>query len=420
MGKKIISVHIDDDDFPMLSNIKDDVLGDMCYDIFKMGYDCYFPNIEDSTFNKTINSHTGILKNEISQLRYQLEDKNIDSKIENFTDVVNDLFGINANSARRGKVGEDLVYTLIKTKFKDYSIEVTRGKHHSGDAIVTIPPNSKRKKFIKVMVEIKNYTKSVDSDELDKLLYDMDHTGIDNALFISMQSSFVGKKRLSIERYDKKTIIFVPYAVSDSNKIENSLIMIERLIDFGISNSEIDIGSLYNNINHHLQELDVIYRDYSEMKSHFLKLEKSIRDSLTDHYNIIRENEIKLKKSINSVWNRINKDFHNFRSELLASNKMDDIIKDLKSHKYKHLKLVLEIVLKHGCHIETFSDTIDGDGCWPLYKDGECIGSITKNRSLVELSLSKPYKCTIEFPSDSNKDKLSKMTKILNSTLEIL
>ena len=196
--------------------------------------------------------------------------------------------------------------------------------------------------------------------------------------------------------------------------------MLERLIDFNISDSEIDIGSLYNNVNHHLQELDIIYREYSEMKSHFLKLEKSIRDNLTDHYNVIRESEIKLKKCINSVWNRINKDFNNFKSELIASNKMDDIIKDLTMHKYKNLKFVLEIILKHGCHIETFSDTIDKDGCWPLYKNDDCIGSITKNKSLVELSLSKPYKCTLEFPSDSNKDRQSKMIKILNSTLEIL
>ena len=88
--KKIIELHIDIESFPYLINVLNDKLGDLCYEIFKKGYDNLFPK--------------------------QTEISLVDAKIEKIDNIMEQLFGITYNSSKKGKVSEDIVYTFIKSR----------------------------------------------------------------------------------------------------------------------------------------------------------------------------------------------------------------------------------------------------------------------------------------------------------------
>ena len=195
----IISISLNQQKHSMLFRLQAECVDDVCKNIFDIGYNLYFPDIEHKNEIKT-NLYTESIKEDINRLRNDLDISNLDSKIDKFTSIIQDLFGINANSSRRGRIAEDFIYTLVTSKFKDYSIDISRNIPHSGDYIITIP--SENKQHIKIMLEVKNYTRPVGQDELDKLLYDMQCMGIHYSIFISLKSSFVGKKRLQINDYD--------------------------------------------------------------------------------------------------------------------------------------------------------------------------------------------------------------------------
>ena len=53
-NKKMIKLYLDNDEFPMLSKFNDATLDGICHDIFKKGYQSYFPtDIEVNDVNKS-------------------------------------------------------------------------------------------------------------------------------------------------------------------------------------------------------------------------------------------------------------------------------------------------------------------------------------------------------------------------------
>src|SRR3972149_6914600 len=152
---KILKLHIDINNFPMLFKINNNDLGELCYYIFERGYKSYFPSQD-------------------------LQEQNINNQFTLLTQNLQNMLGI--ESHKKGVIGEDMVYNIIKNKFKDHTLEITRHEPHKGDGIIWINDR-------KIMLEIKNYTKTVDRDELETLLYDMEYNNIDYALFVSLKSS---------------------------------------------------------------------------------------------------------------------------------------------------------------------------------------------------------------------------------------
>lgn len=416
--KKIIKLQIDDEIFPELFNLKNDTLGHKCYEIFETGYKLSYPDNKTLTENSTNNLNTELIKHEINKLNNKLDNNELNEKIIDFTDIVQNLFGINYNSSRKGKIGEDIVYTIINSKFKDYTIDITRNKPHHGDGIIKIP----NKPHVKIMLEIKNYTTNIDSDELDKLLYDMKYTNTHYSIFLSLKSSFVGKKRLEINSFTTDgvnyTVIFVPFALDDPNKIENAIVLTEHLIEINSHNKDkINHDRLYKNINSHLHEIDSIYSKLGELKSHYLKTESNIRQQMSDHYKVIREYELHTKNTINNVWNRIQLDFEKYKKEKIALKYSDEVLSmiDNTKNKYKLLNLrkFIELFNKYGMYIKSNACDIECDQCWSLIANDsdKIMGNLTKHKGIIEINLT--YPSVINFIV--TKDKLS-----FNNTVNIL
>lgn len=397
MKTKFIKIQIDDEKFPELFNVKNELIGNKCYEIFETGYKLSYPNVTTLQETSENNLQTCIIKHEMDKLNNKFDNDKLNEKMDAFTNVVQDLFGINYNSTRKGKIGEDFVYTLINNKFKDYTIEITRNKPHHGDGIIKIPSDPP----VKIMLEIKNYSTNIDSDELDKLLYDMKYTNTHYSIFLSLKSSFVGKKRLEINSFtlddNEYTVIFVPFALDDPNKIENAIVLAEQIIKMNICNkNKFQYDKLYKNINSHLQEIDSIYHKLGELKSHYLKTEANIKHQLSDHYKIIREHEFHTKNTINKVWNHIQRDFDKYKKERIAAQYSENIICAINNSKNKsklqNLKGFIELFNKHGIYIVDNACTIEVDQCWPLTENinNKNVGNISKNKGTIEINLTYP------------------------------
>lgn len=337
MPKKIIKLIIDDDDFPMLFKIKKDYLSELCYNIFESGYRSHF-NKKDH--NVTLN--TDSIKYDILQLKDLIQTNNVEEKVDKFSNIIEQLLGINMNITQKGKVGEDFIYKMIGQKFPDHNLEITRTIPHHGDAIMTIPFKNKNQK---VMIEIKNYSKTVSGDELQKLLYDMNNTSTKYSLFISLKSTFVGKKRLCISQYNVNSksyiILFIPNALNNPSIIENGIIMIERLMEYENAST-----NLYN-INEYLDELQQLYNNFSLLKNNYLITESSIKDQLCQYYKNIRDYEISFKSLIDNIWLKIDNNINkNNNIELL----FDKYEIEFKKSKFKLLKNIFEVLHKYNCY----------------------------------------------------------------------
>jgi hypothetical protein len=374
--KKLIQIEIDETTFPNLFNIKNNLLGSICYDVFEKGYNSLFPKKDDSL--------------------------HLDNNISELTDTINNLFG--TQSSKKGIMGENFIYNIIKSKFKDITIEITRNKPHNGDGTIIFPEIRE-----KVMLEIKNYTNNVDDTELEKLIYDMQYTNIKFAIFISINSSFVRKPRFHIECYKDLTIIFVPNIIDDINRVENSIVLMKHLINH--NNSKFNINDSHK-INSQLYKLDEIYHKINKVKSNFIKIEGTIKNQLSEHYKTLRDYEINTKLIIDNIWKNIDIEIE---KEL---NKVD--LKNYKSSKLKNLKHIIDILDKKGLYLETNRYDIKDimiDQCWTLKSttDSETYGIISNNKGIIDINLIYPVniKITVSKDKTSLQNSINVLEKLL-------
>jgi len=368
MSEKTIKLIINEENFPMLFNIKDDRLGELCYNIFQAGYESYFggdyrkDNIRSTVTQSknrilnNIDTSTDSIKYDIQKIGTQLNQIDMSDQIDRFSCIMEELLGISNNSTKKGKFTEDLIYESIKNRFPDYVLQITRGQAHHADAILSIPVNNNR--LVQIMVEIKNYVRPVDTDEIIKLKNDMKHTGIKHSIFISLKSGFIGKKQMGIDEFEHNgelyTIIYLPNVNTSFDKIESSILLTEKLIDFSsyYNSKKYQYKWLQTNITEHLSKLDKIHTQYSGIRIKFHKMEKNIRESLNEYYIILRTHEVELKQQIDEIWRDIKNELGILNNN--TTNKSDELI---KATKHKNLSEIMEVLRDcgyaiHNTHIK--------------------------------------------------------------------
>lgn len=268
-------------------------------EIFELGYSMYMKNLIKSD----LSNGCGI----------DLEERN---KITN---------GITESkySTSKGSLGENVVIDILIDKFPNYLVENMSKVSHSGDIQLTLPIG------IKIIVEVKNYNKTIDQEQIDKLKFDMRFNNIKGALFVSLNSGIVGKKKFELEFFKNNTddyfIIYLPYSMHKSipdrkniishNSIEDSISNLSIKLEFGICVVQNIITKLNSNSNstHHTLnkffsnvELDwmttqfnSLYSEFRDVKNSMRKLEEGVKKSLDSHKSVISNYE-------NCIINKIN------------------------------------------------------------------------------------------------------------------
>lgn len=268
-------------------------------EIFELGYSQYMKNL---------------IKSDLAIGTNDLEERN---KITN---------GITESkySTTKGSLGENLVIDILIDKFPNYLVENMSKIPHSGDIQLTLPIGTK------IIVEVKNYNKTIDQEQIDKLKFDMRFNNIKGALFVSLNSGIVGKKKFELEFFKNNTedyfIIYLPYSMHKSipdrkniishNSIEDSISNLSIKLEFGIcviqniiiksnSNSNSNytnrLNKFYSNVelDWMTTQFNSLYAEFRDIKNSIRKLEDGIKKSLDTHKSIISNYE-------NCILNKIN------------------------------------------------------------------------------------------------------------------
>ena len=245
-----------------------------------------------------------------------------------------------------------------------------------------------------MITEIKNYVNTVDTDEIEKLRHDMRYNKIKYSIFVSIKSGFVGKREMSIEEFkyddDVYTILYVPNLFNDLNKMEASVILIDKIIDYHITqrNDFVSLKWLENSVISHLTKLDVLYTEYNKLKNSYFKMEKNIKQAINDHYASVASYENILKQKINDTWTSIHKDFGEAEKELIGTKK-SDIINILKVNPgNKNIIRIVQTISKHGMYVQESGIP----NLWHIMnvQDDAICGTILKNSKNVQISFQNP------------------------------
>lgn len=297
-----VNISIGKEKYKLLDKIDETKMSFVIDEIFELGYSQYMKNLIKSDLNNGLNC---------------LNDLDERNKITN---------GITESkySTIKGSLGENIVMDILIDKFPNYLIENMSKVPHSGDIQLTLPLG------IKIIVEVKNYNKTIDQEQIDKLKFDMKFNNIKGALFVSLNSGIVGKKKFELEFFknnlDDYFIIYLPYSMHKSipdkkniishNSIEDSISNISIKLEFGIciiqniiiksnsnSNSTHSVNKFFSNVELDLltSQFNSLYSEFRDVKNSMRKLEDGIKKSLDTHKSAIFNYENCILSKINRL-----------------------------------------------------------------------------------------------------------------------
>jgi hypothetical protein len=198
-----INIEVNNENIQYLSIVneinKDDKNNFLNY-ILNLGFQEYI-KLKNINFNNTFISNNSLDNNILNNLDIIIENKT--NKLFNLINEIKQDTIIEKSNNIKGITGENIIFDFFKVNFSNYTLEDTSQIPHSGDLKIFIPEITEN-----VLIEVKNYKNTIDQKQIDKLYYDLNYTGINYAIFISLKSNIVNKKNnIEWEIKDNKVII---------------------------------------------------------------------------------------------------------------------------------------------------------------------------------------------------------------------
>jgi nucleoid DNA-binding protein len=222
--------------------------------------------------------------------------KLIDSTAESIEKRMSDNFKIELSnffrtSSRKGKMGERILLEILKSKFPTIGIEDVSGTPHSADILLDST----------ILLESKNYSKTVPSKEIEKFMRDMSESKVTFGIFVSFGVGITGHHRFSIDKFtdpihnnEVKFIVYVPYATEEL--IESAVLMTLELKKFMKTPNE------EKKYDHKIENLEHIISICNKSMGITMK---NIEGILINELNVIKNYTLSLEKNISGMYNNI-------------------------------------------------------------------------------------------------------------------
>lgn len=393
-----VTINLDKNIFPKLFDYKGDELNNIILNLLNIGYQNVYSSINekklitniDNSFRKykdDIILDNNNIKDKISLLESNLNNLNVDNKLNEFSNIINKLFGISNNSCKKGDISEKLIYDIISQKFKNYNYEKKSHIAHHADGELSSSTG------FKSLVEIKNYNHVVNKDELEKFKYDLKYTNNNFGIFLSLQSGIVGKDIIDYEIYeDNIHIIYISKLMDDINKLDYGIILSEILFKMNSTfSNDIKVDEITSKIKTKFNELDIILKKTVNLRVEYDKLELSIKSNLNMFYSSLRNYEIDLKLKMDDIWkeliNDLSKDYVDMKDKLLLEMSKKDKC-------YKIMERLFDILERHNINIRSDENEI-------IMMRDKKIGMIKKMKDKVVVSIDN---INITFKGNENSD----------------
>ncbi len=260
----------------------------------------------------------------------------LDEKFENLKYMINEIKLENVNSklmlntnTNRGIIGECLVYNYFKDR--NYEIEMCSDKSHSGDLLLKLEEINKN-----VLIEIKNYKYTVDQKQIDKFYYDLDHTGIELGIFVSLNSKIVNIK-YPVEwkiLQSNKIVVFISECKEEYlNLAIYSLLLLYKNNNYTSNIKLIENTELYNDIKYLSNQKEYI----NKIKQDILDIHNNTLKNIMNLYNTICIFDNNYSYILDKLYNKLSNEIVNYTNTIILLDYeepiktiLENIINELK------------------------------------------------------------------------------------------
>jgi hypothetical protein len=420
----IINIDIDESLFPKLLEIEKDKLDSTIKFLLNIGYQNVFSSVNERNLIDNMNnicrkfkddiisgvdSKNDNIQNRIELLQNNLSNLDVNNKLEDFSKILEKLFGISASSSKKGQISEQLIYKIIEDKYPNYSYDVKRHIAHHADGELSSPSG------LVSLVEIKNYTNTVNKDEIDKFKFDLEYTNNQFGIFISLQTGISGKSNIDYETYqdsNNKTyhIIYISKMMEEALKLDCGILLLESLYKMNKKdNIDLKIDQIKNIIYQNFNELEVLLNKTSNLRNEYENLEKVIKTNFDIFYNHLRNYEIEVKQNMQKIWLNLFNDLKDIEKNYIDMK--TQILLDIgeKDKCYLIISRLFDFFNKKNINVTT------DDSLYYLSKQDNQIGTIKKMKDKIQLNINT---ISIIIIFKYNDDNLDRNIDFLNHILD--
>jgi hypothetical protein len=277
-----VQLTISKDKYPRLFDMLKKEREKKILEIFDYGYNKLFPKIDVKNIN---NENVDILIPVVSELTSRLDM----------------LMGIGNNSAKKGELAENVLEELINKKYPMYEYQSKSKTPHCGDGWLIIKDKT-------IMMESKNYTSSVNKEEVVKMQNDMITNNIRYGIFVSWQSKVQTFKDLDFFVFENNKTIYNIFIISNLNEY---LPLIDIAIQFMVKltlQNENNISSYQycEAVKEDISELVNIININKNLIDNYWSLSKNINEELFSFEKKLRNYNITIDTIINNIVDKIN------------------------------------------------------------------------------------------------------------------
>ena len=407
----IVNVNINEQLFPKLFDLEKNKLNDTILFLLNIGYQNVYSSVNEKNLIKSmddicrrfkddvvngVDSKNELIKDRIQHLQDNMNSLDINSKIDDFSKILEKLFGISASSSKKGEISENLIYKMLSDKYPNYCYDVRRHIAHHADGELTSPTG------MKCLVEIKNYSNTVNKDEITKFKYDLKYTGNKFGIFISLQTGICGKNNIDYEMYQENDeyyhIVYISKIMDEVLKLDCGILLLENLHKINKKdNIDLKMDQIKNLIYSNFNELETVINKTDKLRDEYDKLEKSMKSNFDIFYNHLRNYEIELKQKMQTIW--------------------VNLFDDLKDIDKKYIDTKIEVLLNIGekdkCYhiisrlfdlLSKFNINITHDASlYYMNKGDKNLGTIKKMKDKVTVNLDTPS-ITLSFKINEDND----------------
>ncbi len=380
MGFTEVTLTLDDKEYPMLNNFKKKELNKFLLKIFKTGYQIHFPpenKIEQQVeFNELIER----IENIKDEIKDEINNSEITDKINSLETSLTKLIGLSSNSCKKGNFGENVLEEIFSKRYGDIQFERKSGVPHSGDAWLYLPDSQV------IMLESKNYTSTVNKDEINKLQSDMINHHIKWGILTSFNSGIQGMKEMDFHTFSHNNetyfVVMVSNLSTDIHKLDLSLQIVRKLIS--------QIGNLpefpwvVKDITHSLSELSKIVQKNYFLRDSYYNMERDIQKSLSTYHVLLRDYQYDIEQKVNEIIGKIKSTMN---STVIEANKEPDYQEILEKYQDKKILPIIVRLVDVAQSKKWELDFDDESGDWILSKHVKEVGrvKIQQKKAIVSI-----------------------------------
>ena len=147
---------------------------------------------------------TGLTTQQMEVLSKLCSGESNQSQLSNIEASLTSLTDAMKVSSRKGALAENMLESIITSHFFDeIVVENTAHRDHEADLMLTTDEGQK------ILLESKFYTAAVGQTQINKFLNDVERTGVHYAIFASLSSAIVHKKRVQYELHGNCHVLYI-------------------------------------------------------------------------------------------------------------------------------------------------------------------------------------------------------------------